>query len=1012
MLVAGYLQARKLPVLWYDVDNGDSDPATFFQYLRLAAGNAARGRTASAVLAPEHLADLPGFARRFFRDLYSGMRDVSAIVFDNYHEVPLDSSFHMIMEQALAEIPEGISVIVVSRAEPPANYSRHIANGAMAQVDPSDLGLTFDETSSIALATQRLDADTLRLLHRQAGGWVAGLTLMLDQLMRTGTVDFSATAETMETVFCYFADQIFNDLPAAERDILLHTSFLPLMTVEMAKEISGNPDAGRVLEEFYRRHLFTDRRPGERSTYHYHALFRAFLLAKADDAYALPRFVEIRQRAARLMQNDRHFEEAVALYQEALDWTAATALIIAQAPAEMMRGKRHTVKKWISAMPEHIVEATPWLLYWLGACDIAVDPARARISLQRAFSIMKEQNDIQGQMAAAARVVDTYYLEWADFSALDRWIGELEHLLGQQPEFASKQAELPIVCAMLVATMSRQPRHPMLPKCADRVMSLMQEELAVNDVVTAGTFLLHYYCNVGLDLANAARVVARIGPLLSLSELAPFKRVVWLSRYARYSSFRAEFEVASDSFKQALEILDREGLAFYAPVVQTHQLLMSMTLADTSLARSLVAKLVPAIDPARRIDLAILVLVKSWIALQEANLAQALSHGRSALSIASEAGAVTIQGLCLLALAAASSEQQDDASARDYIEQARIRSPLLAARQVQYFALLLQAKSADDRGRPSTAGKHLRSAFAMAKEERFVNMAWHPRLVAWSCEFALENRIEVDYVRERIRKCAVLPRGPEVENWPWPIRIYTMGRFGVIKEGEALTFAGKAQARPLDLLKVLIALGGRNVDFGTLMGLLWPDPKVDAQKSLEMTLSRLRKLLGRNDVILMHEHKLTLNPRVVWVDAWAFERLLSRMEEQIGGGAKAVRTAWDVTAARAFQLYRGRFLEREARFPWMQASTDRLQAKFVRLVMTLGRKREQISWDQAAHIYERGLEVDNLAEELYRRLVICYRERGQIAEALNVYRRCRENLSITLGVAPSPDTVSLYNTLL
>jgi ATP/maltotriose-dependent transcriptional regulator MalT len=41
-LVASYLAARHLPMLWYQVDTGDADPATFFYYLGVAAK---RGRS-------------------------------------------------------------------------------------------------------------------------------------------------------------------------------------------------------------------------------------------------------------------------------------------------------------------------------------------------------------------------------------------------------------------------------------------------------------------------------------------------------------------------------------------------------------------------------------------------------------------------------------------------------------------------------------------------------------------------------------------------------------------------------------------------------------------------------------------------------------------------------------------------------------------------------------------------------------------------------------------------------
>ena len=64
-----------------------------------------------------------------------------------------------------------------------------------------------------------------------------------------------------------------------------------------------------------------------------------------------------------------------------------------------------------------------------------------------------------------------------------------------------------------------------------------------------------------------------------------------------------------------------------------------------------------------------------------------------------------------------------------------------------------------------------------------------------------------------------------------------------------------------------------------------------------------------------------------------------------------------------------------------------------------------------APLYERTLEVDNLAEALYRRLMVCLREEGNPAGALTTYRRCRELLSIVLGRTPSPETEAVRQTL-
>ncbi|TPW17819.1 MAG: hypothetical protein FD130_516 [Halothiobacillaceae bacterium] len=66
-LVADYLRTRKRHTLWYQLDEGDSDPATFFHYLGLAAqGVNPRRRVRLPRLTPEYLPGIETFARRFF----------------------------------------------------------------------------------------------------------------------------------------------------------------------------------------------------------------------------------------------------------------------------------------------------------------------------------------------------------------------------------------------------------------------------------------------------------------------------------------------------------------------------------------------------------------------------------------------------------------------------------------------------------------------------------------------------------------------------------------------------------------------------------------------------------------------------------------------------------------------------------------------------------------------------------------------------------------------------------
>ncbi len=93
------------------------------------------------------------------------------------------------------------------------------------------------------------------------------------------------------------------------------------------------------------------------------------------------------------------------------------------------------------------------------------------------------------------------------------------------------------------------------------------------------------------------------------------------------------------------------------------------------------------------------------------------------------------------------------------------------------------------------------------------------------------------------------------------------------------------------------------------------------------------------------------------------------------------------------RLYRGAFMATEDDQPWMLQARERLRALFRRRVMAIGQALEQrYQWDQAIDLYQHALDIDPLAEEAYQRLMLAQRELGRLADALDIYRRCRETL--------------------
>ena len=123
-LVGSYLDSRNLPCIWYQVDEGDADVATFFYYMGLAVQRAApRNRRPLPLLAPENIPGMAEFTRRYFEGLYARLRPGSVLVFDNCQKAPAGSLFHEVIRDGLSCLPEGVSAILLSRSDPPPPFS-------------------------------------------------------------------------------------------------------------------------------------------------------------------------------------------------------------------------------------------------------------------------------------------------------------------------------------------------------------------------------------------------------------------------------------------------------------------------------------------------------------------------------------------------------------------------------------------------------------------------------------------------------------------------------------------------------------------------------------------------------------------------------------------------------------------------------------------------------------------------------------------------------------------------
>ena len=258
------------------------------------------------------------------------------------------------------------------------------------------------------------------------------------------------------------------------------------------------------------------------------------------------------------------------------------------------------------------------------------------------------------------------------------------------------------------------------------------------------------------------------------------------------------------------------------------------------------------------------------------------ARSKSAVLLAAEAGLPWLESLARLAMSQLLGDVGDRQGAEAQVRAAddlsqRLGSPLL--RLATLFTRAGAASAFDDE---AAVVEPLQAALALARELGVHHVAGlPPAMLATLCATALRHGIAVDHTRMLIGagRLAPPPAALRLRRWPWAFEVMTLGGFSLRRGSEPVEFSAKGPGRPVELLKVLISLGGQSVRADQLADALWPHVDADyAHKSFTATLHRLRRIFGADDTLHLRDGRLSLNATMFWLDTWAIDHLLVELE--------------------------------------------------------------------------------------------------------------------------------------
>ncbi len=235
-----------------------------------------------------------------------------------------------------------------------------------------------------------------------------------------------------------------------------------------------------------------------------------------------------------------------------------------------------------------------------------------------------------------------------------------------------------------------------------------------------------------------------------------------------------------------------------------------------------------------------------------------------------------------------------------------------------------------------------------------------------------------------------------------------LGPLEALDEGRALTLGGSKQRA---LLALLLTHSNETLSTERLIDELWGErPPATAAKTVQVHISRLRKALAADDIVLTRDHGYELRVAPEHVDAHRFERLVAEGRDEVAArDPEAVIERLE----RALALWRGRPFADLADEPFAQRESSRLEDVRVTALeqlfeakMALGRHGEVVSPLEgliAEHPYR---------ERLHAQLMLALYRSDRQADALQAYQNARRRLVEELGIEPGAQLRELEQAVL
>ncbi len=383
VLVSHWADSVEHPVAWISLDESDSDPAQFLDYLAAALDEALSGACPALndLIGAGQLPPIENLAGRLINELDRLDRPF-VLCLDDYHRIEPTSKVHELVSLLLAHPPRPLHLVLIGRRDPPLPIWTLRAASMVNEVRLRDLCFLDEEvTALLAKSTPTaVGAELIRQLQREVEGWAAGLRLASIAIRQTQEPErfLAHLGGGVQQAQGYLLHEVLSQQPDARRQCLLRASIfqrfcpalieavcLPEPTPEPPPEspqAETRTSGGEIVDSLLGSELFTIGLDARGEWFRFHHLFQELLRAELAKTATDRELADLHLRASTWFEAQDLISESIEHALAAKDTTWAADLVERHAQTEFAADRWYVIERSLAMLPTAIRHGRPKLL--------------------------------------------------------------------------------------------------------------------------------------------------------------------------------------------------------------------------------------------------------------------------------------------------------------------------------------------------------------------------------------------------------------------------------------------------------------------------------------------------------------------------------------------------------------------------------------------------------------------------------------------------------------------------